>query len=539
MPNRNLIIISLLILLQFIPSELIMAAQVDTISSGQKKVGTVEGYTGTVQLQDMANNDSFGNLALNKSYTRSELPHPNFPDANNESTNGRLAGDYPDGKSYGYSIPSGESKIIDVIIDLGSASNITSVKVHKWEGLNPYDADTITVATSPDGTSYSPFGGTPTLNGLWHNFSSAIINTRYVKVRFTKYNNGNFGSDWLFIDEIQVYENDEVSTEAKPLDKFEKVLDKNISAVYLSPTFESDKTVYVISANQLYRSRDGGNEWEEIMIFIDYVHYTNRNQYLYSMLCEGNGIVYLSGYYAYETNHETKYEYFLIKSTDDGNLWHLLYKNAFYNLILANDTLFGINDNTGYLQKSDDKGSSWNWTLNLYKEFRNYAFATTDGQNLWAIYDNKLWSSNNNSVWVSYNNVISNATRIYAYAGKDQNILITCSPDKIMEGSLSTDNATWHAMDFSSVPQVSQSSLYCADATSNGFIVLGISTNSILISNDNGKTWKIVAEGLIAPASYIQCSRIEDSLFVFAGTSQGLFRMQYDIIEESNTPKGN
>jgi hypothetical protein len=44
-----------------------------------------------------AENTSSGNLALNKSYTKSEEPRADYPDTGHESTDGILAGEYNEG----------------------------------------------------------------------------------------------------------------------------------------------------------------------------------------------------------------------------------------------------------------------------------------------------------------------------------------------------------------------------------------------------------------------------------------------------------
>ncbi|HHW01106.1 MAG TPA: hypothetical protein GXX36_16345 [Clostridiaceae bacterium] len=143
------------------------------------------------------------NLALGKSYTKSKEPAASYPDKNNsESTDGIIAGDYQDGKSYGYNIGSG-SISVDIVIDLETVQTINNVRVSKWQGQYNYGADEIEVYTSSDNVNFT-FQGKGTLApSLWYEVSFNDTDARYVKVTFKK-----SSSDWLFIDEIQVFKKD-------------------------------------------------------------------------------------------------------------------------------------------------------------------------------------------------------------------------------------------------------------------------------------------------------------------------------------------
>ena len=143
------------------------------------------------------------NLALGKSYTKSKEPATQYPDKDNsESTDGIIAGDYQDGKSYGYNIGSG-SISVDVVIDLETVQTINNVRVSKWQGQYNYGADEIEVYTSSDNVNFT-FQGKGTLApSLWYEVSFNDTDARYVKVTFKK-----TGNDWLFIDEIQVFKKD-------------------------------------------------------------------------------------------------------------------------------------------------------------------------------------------------------------------------------------------------------------------------------------------------------------------------------------------
>lgn len=308
--------------------------------------------------------------------------------------------------------------------------------------------------------------------------------------------------------------------------QFENILNENISSICLSPTFESDNTIFVISEDQLYRSRDGGATWEKIDIYIDNVFYFSKTQYLFSILCLENEVVYLSGYYKELMNGKYEYDAFLIRSIDGGDHWNLIYNNAFYNLLAVDSALFGINTSCGFLEKSLDYGWNWNWQLGSIA-VRNNAFASNDGYSIWIIYDNKLQLKQDGSR-IFVKKLDSGSTGICSFACGDKQMLMVYNPDNLMDASISTDNGTtWQTIDFASL---SQASIYGADAAVNGSITLCTNSNFILLSNDCGKTWEEISDGLTTYATCIKCTVKGDSLLIFAGTPKGLMRLNYPLV---------
>jgi len=321
---------------------------------------------------------------------------------------------------------------------------------------------------------------------------------------------------------------------AETMNKFENVLDLAISDIYVSPTFASDNTVFAISNNQLYRSGDGGKSWDKKALVIDNASYPDRRQNICSVFCEGNGIVFLSGTYTDINQGYYVFSPFLIKSTDGGNKWYKLNTNSFYNLLSINGTIFGISAYNLYLQKSLDNGLSWNWNLTSSVLGRNYVFASTDGENLWTIYDKKLWHSKGGNNWKASRNINSDSCKIFAYGNNGEHVLLLCSYDKVVEASISTDNGfTWEKIDFSSVPRVA---IYSADIERDGLIVMSTEWTFVYVSNNYGKSWEVLSEGLPVPAVPIKCALQGDSLYIFAGTGSGLFRLQYPLKEEISNP---
>jgi len=145
------------------------------------------------------------NLAGGKTYTLSSAP--SHPDNSSDSTNGVLAGQFADGRSYGYDLSDGDSKTVDVAVDLGAAKNVADIKVHRYEDYEyRYSPDEVSVATSADGVHFTPKGKLRSQNvhdGVWYDFDFPGTKARYLRVSFTKTYAG--GADALFIDEVEAY----------------------------------------------------------------------------------------------------------------------------------------------------------------------------------------------------------------------------------------------------------------------------------------------------------------------------------------------
>ncbi|HHW01105.1 MAG TPA: discoidin domain-containing protein [Clostridiaceae bacterium] len=142
-------------------------------------------------------------LSSGKSYIKSAEPHSAYPDTNNtESTDGQLGVHYSDGKSYGYYVGQ-ESIEVDITLDLESVYSISKVKVWEYPDRAGYRPDSITVYTSTDNVNFVSQGTVSSAVEGWYIVGFEPVNARYVKVKFEK--SGSYYSDWLFIDEIEVY----------------------------------------------------------------------------------------------------------------------------------------------------------------------------------------------------------------------------------------------------------------------------------------------------------------------------------------------
>jgi len=150
------------------------------------------------------------NLALGKSYAKSETPHVSYPDTNDsESTDGTLAGLYADGRSYGYYLPNyaGNELTLNVDIDLEETLWVNVARFHT-EATVAYKPMIMRIYTSLDGSSWTLRStidkSSATYNDRWLVAVFKPVKARYVRFQFYASYSGWHG-DWLFIDECEVY----------------------------------------------------------------------------------------------------------------------------------------------------------------------------------------------------------------------------------------------------------------------------------------------------------------------------------------------
>ena len=154
------------------------------------------------------------NIATGKSYTKSLSPNGSYPDAgNSESTDNSLASsDYSDGKSYGYNIANvGDTITVSITIDLGSAQNVNHTRFHGMTtSLTNYFPDSIQISTSSDNVNYTTRATSSVNIGNYMDVGFSSISARYVRFTFSKKRYGST-DDWMFIDELMVYNNGNAS----------------------------------------------------------------------------------------------------------------------------------------------------------------------------------------------------------------------------------------------------------------------------------------------------------------------------------------
>lgn len=143
------------------------------------------------------------NLLGGRNYSVTPAPNDK-PDSGFESTDGLLADDWGDGRSYGFGAG---QETANVVFDLGSTQTVDSARIHAYEEYPAYRPDKVTVAVSTDGTNYVQKGwlpGTPNdQSKVWYDFDFPASTARYVKITFQKTYTADASA--MFVDEIEVY----------------------------------------------------------------------------------------------------------------------------------------------------------------------------------------------------------------------------------------------------------------------------------------------------------------------------------------------
>ncbi|MEU4195479.1 glycoside hydrolase domain-containing protein [Kribbella sp. NPDC026611] len=137
-------------------------------------------------------------LAWGRPVYRNAEPSAAYPDSGQESTDGVGGGRYDDGLSYGYPLGAGETKTVDVEVDLGAAKPFNHVRVAAYDdGEHDYAPDRVQIVVAGNVVAEAtvPAGG-------WYDLSFPTVTHDGVVVRMTK-TEGRF-ADYLFVGEIIV-----------------------------------------------------------------------------------------------------------------------------------------------------------------------------------------------------------------------------------------------------------------------------------------------------------------------------------------------
>jgi hypothetical protein len=150
-------------------------------------------------------NSSTTNLALGKTYTKSDGGDPNYTDVTGkDSTDGFIAGGYPDHKSYAYVMKDGETRTIDVTVDLGASRTLSLVRFWRYnDGVHHYEPNVVKVSTSADGKTYTLQRTITTPTDRWFISDLPQVSARYVKFEATK--TYGYFAEYIFVDELEIY----------------------------------------------------------------------------------------------------------------------------------------------------------------------------------------------------------------------------------------------------------------------------------------------------------------------------------------------
>ncbi|MFC9687314.1 glycoside hydrolase domain-containing protein [Kribbella sp. NPDC056951] len=138
------------------------------------------------------------NLAWGRPVYRNVEPAAAYPDSGQESTDGIRGGGFGDGLGYGYPLAAGETKSVEVEVDLGGSKVVDRVRVAAYDDdLHDYAPDKVqvVVAGAVVAEAVVPVGG-------WYDLSFPAVSHDGVVVRLTK--TEHHFADYLFVDEIVV-----------------------------------------------------------------------------------------------------------------------------------------------------------------------------------------------------------------------------------------------------------------------------------------------------------------------------------------------
>lgn len=154
-----------------------------TYSAGSIGVRTYYNIASFDNIEVMETNSTY-NLAYLKSYTKSEEPDSSYQDVYNcESTDGVIEAIYQDGYSYGYRIPSGSTKKVDIVIDLQETDNVQAINAHTMSGIWGYIPDSINISLSTDGVNYVLKDTQTSPNNNWFKSNLGSVGARYVTLQ--------------------------------------------------------------------------------------------------------------------------------------------------------------------------------------------------------------------------------------------------------------------------------------------------------------------------------------------------------------------
>jgi hypothetical protein len=144
-------------------------------------------------------------LARGRSYAKSIEPSPSYPDRGDaQSTDGNLAGDYGDGRSYGYRLREvGDTITLRITVDLGEVRSIGRAAHHAC-GAPGYRPDRLIIHASADGVDWRACGEARRHRGDWLTVDFQEIEARHVRFQLEKERHHGT-DDWLFIDELEVF----------------------------------------------------------------------------------------------------------------------------------------------------------------------------------------------------------------------------------------------------------------------------------------------------------------------------------------------
>ncbi|WP_300505126.1 YCF48-related protein [Crocosphaera sp.] len=306
-----------------------------------------------------------------------------------------------------------------------------------------------------------------------------------------------------------------------------------VDRIELSPTYEEDQTVWIIVRSNLFKSVDGGENWQRITNGID--NQTPNNLSDLDMFAQSKDILFLS------TNGDGIY-----KSQDGGISWQKV--NQGLETLKIDSVVISPNDSNlvlakgteGGLFKTNNGGTNWTSVIDENTKLTAVAFLPNNdsqiilGDNKGNLYLSEDKGENWQIMGNSPDNNLINALAISPNFANDKMILI------------GTDKGIFKSVDLGkSFVSISEENL---DNNIRDIVIKDVENNSLKIfvstadmgvfqSEDEGENWKKINQGLTkdgqadefkVPHFYelgIPPTFSQDGV-IFVGGFNGLFKSQ-------------
>ena len=276
----------------------------------------------------------------------------------------------------------------------------------------------------------------------------------------------------------------------------------DIFQVEVSPTYDQDKTLFIVVRGNLLRSEDGGKSWQRIVKGLDHKH----RLYALDIYAHSKETLFLSslgdGIY---------------KSQDGGSSW-LKVNQGLDNLnidLLAisihnQDLVLAAGQKQG-LYQTENGGVSWHSVLDNQQKISAIAFVP-EQENLLFIGDtqgNIYLSQDQGKVWqslstINYEGAI-NSIAISPHFAEDKTLLIGTEKGSIFR---SIDGGRSFAQIDSSIYHPALTSLVIASQNQENFSLFAVTRyDGVFYSDDGGRNWKGYTKGLTADSQAHQLKR--------------------------------
>lgn len=296
-------------------------------------------------------------------------------------------------------------------------------------------------------------------------------------------------------------------------------------AIYVSPAYETDRTVFAIELGSIYKITDLGKKWVSLPWGLPNSYWLSnillQSQLAFSPNFKNDGVMYLaspSGVY---------------RSDNVGQTWKQLSEVSAYSIavlpVTTSDGEMFLGDHTG-VQVSRDGGVTWNpvssgftsvvlQTLAFSPNLRNDGLMFAGGKGVWR-------STDSGEAWVKSGLDTSNINEMAVSPDFQTDGTIFAGADDGLKLSIDR-GVTWETVSlgfgFDKVLSLAISPEFKTDR----FVLAGIYKNGLLRSVDGGHQWDPLRGGMPQHATIYEIAIspvFAADRLLFVATNQGLYR---------------